>query len=418
MISRRPLGPLHSGAALDTFTAMPHTAVIFGRDVQESVGALVKRFGGSRVLVHYGRQNVTDPGLLDQIRHSFEEHGIEHTELGGVLKNSRLSTVEEGIKACRSFEADFVLAVGGGSVVNSAKAVAAGALWDGDLRHLFESGAEPLALPLGVIVTVPGSGDELSGSCTVSEARSDGGRGVRLYDLHSEFLYPKFAVCNPALVTSFPKHLGISFVNIFVKLAEDYFTSTRCGELSDAICEGSLRVTVEMLQRLRQDPHDYDALSNLMWSGVLAYSEYALGAKQNQALERLEHAVTTVLDCAHGKSVGLLFPAWLEFVMPANAGRIARFAQKVFGLPHDGSDALAVAQEGLAKIRTLFKSLGMPSTFEELGGQSGDLRLIMEALNLGPEETIGNFTPLNRIDCEALLSLILISKAEHPSGLA
>lgn len=391
---------------------MSHTMILFGRGEEEKTGATVKKCNGSRVLIHYGKQHVTDADLLDKLRHSLDEAGIEYCELGMVQKNSRIDLVYRGIEMCREMGVDFILAVGGGSVVNSAKAIAAGTLFEGGLHEMLEHSSMEIcdALPLGVIVTVPGSGDELSDEITVSEAQTNK-RGVRIYHLKNDNVIPKFAICNPEIITSFPKHLGISFANILVRTAESFFTNDMCSQMSDSICIGISKTVIQMLRRLKVDPDDVEARANFMWGGVLAYTGYGLGRQENLAIERLSLALSSVYDCSHGQATALIFPCWLEVVMNKNPLKAAKFASEVFGIPLNFSEPESTAEEGIRAVRELFAEFDLPSSFESLGGSGDDIPLILDALHLEEHDTIGSYVKFNRTGCEVLLSMVLTAKA-------
>ena len=390
----------------------PHTQILFGSGQEEHTGQIIKNWCGSRVLIHYDRQHVTDPGLLDKIRHSLDEAGVEHCELGMVQKNSRLGLIYRGIEFCKESGVDFILAVGGGSVVNSAKAIAAGVRFAGGLHRMLEHPEEICdALPLGVVVTVPGSGDELSDEITVSEEKHDS-RGIKIYHLRHSCVFPCFALCNPAIITSFPKHLGLSFANILIRSAETFFTNNICFELSDSICIGILKTLVEMLRRLQQDPGDLAAKANFMWAGVLAYTGYGLNRSDNLAIERLSLGLEAVYDCSHGQAAALIFPCWLEAVMSKDPLKAAKFASGVFGIPLDFADPAKTAREGIRAVKELFTKLNLPSSFEDFGGSGADIPAILDAAGIKKDDGIGCYVSFSRHGCEVLLSLILTSVAD------
>ncbi len=398
---------------LDSFRSEMHTAVLFGSGMEEQVGHEIKLAGGSRALIHYGRQNVTDPALLARVKHSCDEAGVDYEELGGALKNTRMSVIEEGIRMCREDQLDFVLAIGGGSAVGSAKAIAAGACWEGPFRDCIERGREVGgALPMGVVVTVPGSGSELSNSVPVTDDPPQGGRELGLWLLKSDFLYAKFAVCNPEIVTCFPKHLGLSFANIFARVCECFFNGG-CPGLNEEICAATLRVLVRSLRRLEIDPTDTDALSDLMGAGIDAYTRCGAEGSGEEAVEAFALAFKKLYDCSHGQAVGVIFPAWAESVLYKDVGRMARLMSGAFSIPWDGQPegAESCARAGLATVRRIFKDLGLPSGFEALGGSGADIARLLDIAGLRDGAAIGTYEKLNRDRCEAMLSLVLVEKA-------
>lgn len=397
---------------MNNLITLPHTSVLFGRGEEERCGECIKLCNGSRVLIHYGRQHVTDPDLLDKIRHSLEESGLEYFELGLVQKNSRLELIYQGIELCNEHNIDFILAVGGGSVVNSAKAIASGVLYKGGIHRMFENPQEICeVLPIGVIVTVPGSGDELSDEVTVSEKFKEESF-VHIYHMKNELLCPRFVICNPDIVTSFPKHLGISFANVLIRIAESFFTNHLCFEVSDSVCLALSNTMTQMLYRLTQDPADFDAKANFMWGAVLAYTSYGLDRQEDLAIEKIVRALISVYDCSHGQAASLIFPCWLEVVMNKDPMKAAKFASGLLGIPFDFKHPDRTAIEGIKAVRALFRELGLPSSYEDLGGSGADINKILDALKLGDHETIGSYVKFNRTKCEALLSLVLTASAE------
>lgn len=394
---------------MEDFESRKKCKIFFGRNKEEDVGRYIKYQGGSRILLHYGRQHVTDAALLDKVRRSLDRAGMEFFELGGVQKNSRVDMVCEGIRLCEEHEINFILAIGGGSVVNSAKAIAAGACHIGLPRDLFLSGTKVSeALPLGVIATVPGSCEEFSNSATVSEKTGDG--TIRIYDLRGDCLVPEFAVLNPELITSFPRHLGISCANIIVRVMESYLTNSRCVELSDRICESIMITVIQMMERLFAAPGDYEARANIMWAGALASSDVSLDREEDMAMELFEHALSSLYDCSHGQAVGMLLPAWMDFACSHDPLRLSQFAVRVMGVPLNFQDPIVTAREGIDRLRALFRRAGIPSRLEDLGGSGADIPLILDKLiPRGSQESIGVYIKLHRIDCEVILSLLQTS---------
>ncbi len=401
---------------MDIFRAEPHTTILFGRGTEEQVGNEVKLSGGSRVLIHYGDRRFVEQSLIDRVRHSFDEAGIDCYELGGVKKNTRIDVVEEGIKLCRDNQIDFVLSIGSGSVVGSAKAIAVGAVWDGDFRQNLERKREVSgALPVGLIVTVPGNGSELSNGVIVTEDPPEGKRGLTLWNMRSDFLYPKFVICNPELVTSFPKHLGLSFSNIFVRIACSFFNCGWSNDLNEEMCTATLRVMVRTLKKLQENPSDYDALCEMMWAGIVAYTRYTVEHEEEQVVEVLSLAFKKLYNSSHGEAVGLIFPVWCETVLYKDVSKMARLMSGTFGITWDGKDDSAerCAREGIARLRELFKEVGLPATFEDLGGSGEDIPLILDIAGLKDGIEIGSYLKLDRDHAQALLSLILMANIRH-----
>lgn len=409
---------------MDNFVTSPRARVYFGMHQEEQVAPAVVAAGGKRVLLLYGQPHVTDPELLTLLKTSLQRQGLYCLSRGGVYRNAPLDFIHSTAMLCRSENIDFIVAIGGGSVINSAKAVAVSALQqpaEGEDPHNFdclkwlrEGQSVTAALKLCCIITVPGSGEAISERGTVSVRNEDA--TLRLYDFSAECLMPSFVICNPALVTSFPKHLGISCANIMVRVLERYFTNSRCVELTDRLCEGIMVTVRLMLQRLRDDPDDYEARANIMWAALLSDSQVELDREQDLALERFEHALVSLYDCSHGQAVALLTPAWMEFVLRHNPLRLAQFAHRVFNVPLDFSAPQVTALRGIECLRQLFDSLGLPRCFEDLGGSGADIPLIMQALDLKEGERIGSYVKLSRADCEVILSIVLLQRGLAVTG--
>ena len=348
------------------FTLYTPTKVVFGRGTEDKVGALVRAFGGSRALIHYGGGSVVRSGLLDRVKASLDAAGIFYVELGGVVPNPQLSKVYEGIKLAKQNGVDFLLAVGGGSVIDSAKAIAyALAEPEYDVRELYEHTRQAKAcLPIGAVLTISASGSEMSDSSVISY--EDKKRGY-----NSDLCRPKFAVMNPELTMTLPDYqtcAGCS--DILMHTLERYFTNGSKLEITDAIAEGLLRTVMKYAAILHKDPLNYEARAEIMWAGSLSHNGLTgCGNDGNDfASHRLEHELGAIYNVTHGAGLTAVWPSWARYVYKNNLHRFVRFAMNVMGVNPGASDE-ETALMGIAAMEDYFRSIGMPVTIRELLGR-------------------------------------------------
>jgi len=384
------------------------TYIAFGKGKESRAGELVRRFGGSRVLLHYGSGSAVRSGLVGRVGESLAAAGIGYVELGGVKPNPRSSLIEEGVRLAMSEGVDFMLAIGGGSVIDSTKAIAIGAANGGEWRR-FYVGREvkvrptiPAALPVGVVLTIAAAGSEASTNSVVNLEPENLKRAAG-----GDILRPKFAVMNPELTMSLPPfQTACGLADMFAHLCERYFTPTAAVALSDNLCEAVMRTVVEESAKVMANPSDYQARANVMWAGTLAHNDVCgAGRVQDWASHGIEHELSALYDCAHGAGLAVVMPAWMTYVRETDIARFARFARNVFGVGiGDSDDAASLA--GIAAFRGWLKSLGLPLTFEELGAKEEDIPLLVKTLNLNGN-TLGGFKPLVESDVEAIYRLCL-----------
>lgn len=391
---------------MDNFEFESPTHFAFGRESERRTGALVRAFGGSKALLHFGGGSVKASGVYDKVVASLDEAGVGFVPLGGVRPNPREALIREGIDLVRREKIDFVLAVGGGSVIDSAKAIAFGALYDGDFRdYTFGKDCKkppvvPAALPIGAVLTIAAAGSEASANCIVSLEPDNLKRTIT-----GDKLRPRFAVMNPEFTFTLPPYqTACGLVDIFAHVVERYFTPTRDVMATDELCEALMRTVVAESAVVMRDPADYPARANIMWTGTLAHNNVCgVGRAQDWSSHGIEHELSALYDCAHGAGLAVVMPAWMEFVMAADFGRFARFAEKVWGVPP--GNPVDMAKGGLARYRAWIKSLGMPTTLAELGARSEDIPLLAANLGLRDGQTLGAFRPLTTADVEAILRL-------------
>lgn len=390
---------------MDNFEFCSPTRFVFGRGAEKKTGELVGKYGGTRVLLHFGGGSIIKNGVYAKVTASLDEAGIPYVELGGVMPNPRSGLVREGIELCRREKIDFVLAVGGGSVIDSAKAIAFGTLYDGDFAD-FYFGKDvktvtpvPAALPVGTVLTLAAAGSEGSGNSVITLEPDMLKRAAT-----GDALRPVFSVLNPEFTYTLPAYqTACGAVDMFAHVVERYFTPTKEVGITDEICEGVMRCIVEQSVRVLAEPENYDARANLMWAGTLAHNNVCgTGRVQDWASHGIEHELSALYDCAHGAGLAVVMPAWMEYVMKADIPRFARFAAEVFGVPA-GDEAL-MAEEGISRYREWLKSLDMPTTFAELGAKEEDIPALVAKLGLAGN-TLGGFVRLDEKDVAAIFRL-------------
>ena len=384
------------------------TYFAFGRGTESRTGELVRKFGGKKALLHYGGRSAVASGLVGRVKTSLAEAGVDFVELGGVKPNPRSTLVDEGVRLAMTEGVDFMLAVGGGSVIDSAKAIAIGAANGGEWRR-FYVGREvkvrpviPAALPVGVVLTIAAAGSEASTNSVVNLEPENLKRAAG-----GDILRPKFAVMNPELTMTLPPfQTACGLADMFAHLCERYFSPTKDVALTDNLCEAVMRTVIEESARVMADPCDYQARANIMWAGTLAHNDICgAGRVQDWASHGIEHELSALYDCAHGAGLAVVMPAWMTYVHATDDARFARFARNVFGVGigvGDGEAALA----GIAAFRGWLKSLALPLTFAELGAKEEDIPLLVKTLNLNGN-TLGGFRPLAESDVAAIYRLCL-----------
>ena len=382
---------------MNNFTFYSPTYFVFGKEEENNAGKYVKRFGGSKVLIHYGGGSVVRSGLLDRVKASLEKEGISFVELGGVKPNPRSGLVYEGIDLCRKESVDFVLAVGGGSTIDSSKAIAAGTVYDGDFWDFYMGKPVTKALPVGTILTLAAAGSEGSPDSVITREEGMLKRGAS-----GEALRPAFSILNPALTQTLPPYqTACGITDIMAHLLERYFTNTRDVEVTDRVIEGLLLTMIHEAPKVIADPNDYGARANIMWAGMLAHNNCCgVGRQQDWASHDLEHELSALYDCAHGAGLAVVFPAWMEYNMNHDVMRFAQVASRVWGCPMDFQHPEVTAKAGIAAFRAFLKSIGMPQTLGELGGKEEDIPYLAHtaAYGNGNDGTLGGFVILREED--------------------
>lgn len=391
---------------MNNFTFYSPTYFAFGKDKENQTGALVKRFGGTKVLIHYGGGSVVRSGLLDRVKASLEKEEIPYVLLGGVMPNPRSGLVYEGIELCKAENVDFVVAVGGGSTIDSAKAIAAGAVYEGDFWDYFCGKRIDKALPVGTILTISAAGSEGSPDTVITHEDGMYKRGAS-----GDAIRPKFSVLNPALTQTLPAYqTACGITDIMAHLYERYLTNTEEVEVTDRLLEALLLTMVHEGPRVIADPNNYDARANIMWAGMLGHNNACgVGRTQDWNSHNIEHELSALYDCAHGAGLAVTMPAVFTYVMNHNVMRFAQVAVRVWGCQMDFEHPEVTAKAGIEAFRNFLISIGMPKNFEELGAKEEDIPKLVDVLcnGNGRSGSIAGFVELNEEDCANIYKLMV-----------
>ena len=391
---------------MDNFIFHSPTCFVFGKDTENQAGEYVKKFGGKKVLVHYGGSSAKKSGLLDRVEASLQKEGIPYVTLGGVQPNPRSGLVYEGIELCRKENVDFVLAVGGGSVIDSSKAIAAGTIYDGDFWDFYTGKVIEEALPVGTILTIAAAGSEGSPDSVITKEEGMFKRGAS-----GPAIRPKFSILNPQLTQTLPPYQTAAGVtDIMAHLYERYLTNSKEVEVTDRLIEGLLLTMRHEGPRVIADPNNYEARANIMWAGMVAHNHICgVGRSQDWNSHNIEHELSALYDCAHGAGLAVTMPAVFKYVMNHDIMRFARVAVRVWGCQMDFDHPEVTALEGINAFQNFLISLGMPKNFEELGANEEDIPKLVEVLCRGDgrDGTITGFVTLNEEDCTNIYKLMV-----------
>ena len=385
---------------MENFNFYSPTEFVFGKDRENESGKYVKKFGGTKVLIHYGGGSVIKSGLLDRVKKSLDMEKITYVLLGGVKPNPRDTLVYEGIDLCKKEKVDFILAVGGGSVIDSSKAIAMGVPYDGDFWDFYCGKARiKKAIPVATVLTIAAAGSEGSGDSVITKEEGLLKRGAG-----SEHIRPKFSIMNPALTCTLPPYqTACGATDIMAHVFERYFTNTTEVEITDRLCEAVLITMVKETPRVIEDPNNYDARANIMWAGTVAHNGIVgVGREQDWNSHNIEHEMSALYDCAHGAGLAVIFPAWMEFVVDHNVMRFAQMASRVFGCAMNFENPKETALNGIKAFRKFLRSIGMPINFEEIGAKEEDIPTMVEKLGLGKNGRTGGFVHLSSKDVEQI----------------
>ena len=389
---------------MNNFSFCRPTDFHFGKGMENNAGEICKSHGGTNILIHFGGKSALKSGLIDRVEASLKKSGLNYEKLGGVAPNPRAELVYEGIKLCKEKNIDMILAVGGGSVLDSSKAIALGSCYDGDFWDFFAGLKAPeKALPVGSVLTIAAAGSEGSNSAVIDK-EVDG--IIKKKGLSSQFNVPKFAIMNPELTMTLPPYqTACGAADIMCHVMERYFSNTKGVYLTDELCEAILRTMVQMIPRVMKDPNDYVARANIMWASTMAHNNMCgVDREQDWASHRIEHELSALYDCAHGAGLAVITPAWMEYVVDHDVMRFARFANRVFGCAMDFENPKNTALAGIKALRQLCKDAGLPLSFAELGAKKEDIPTLLNNIG-GADHTEGHFVVLNKKDIENIFNI-------------
>ncbi len=373
------------------------TRVVFGRDSEKKIGELVASNGAHKVLIHYGGGSAERSGLLGVVREQLHAAGIAFCELGGVVPNPLLSKVREGIDLCRQEGVDFILAVGGGSVIDSSKAIGYGVPYDGDVWDFWAGKAVPAAcLPIGVVLTIPAAGSEMSSSCVITADDGLLKRGI-----NSDLCRCRFAVMNPERTYTLPPYqTAAGATDIMMHTMERYFSKYEDMTLTDAISEALLRTVRDSALVVMKNPKDYRNRAQIMWAGSLAHNDLTeCGTEKDFATHRLEHELSALFGVTHGAGLAAIWPSWARYVKARHMSRFVQFAVNVMGVPNDFSHPDETAERGIEAVEAFYRQIGMPTSIHELLGREitdEEIELMVDKCSRGGTITLGAMEVLDR----------------------
>lgn len=378
------------------------TRVVFGKNTEQEVGRLIKDLGYKKALVHFGGGSVKASGLLDRVYAALNSAGITHVSLGGVMPNPRLALVYKGIELCRQENVDFLLAVGGGSVVDSVKAIGYGLKYNGDVWDFYTGQLKPAACaPLGAVVTIAAAGSEMSDSSVITNEKGNLKRSFG-----SDYCRPQFAVMNPELTYSVsPYQTACGCVDIIAHVMERYFTNDTETELRDQMSEGLMRTVMHYARIAMDTPANYNARAQIMWASSLAHNSL-LGPRLvgDWSCHQLEHELSGMFDVAHGAGIAAIWGSWARYVYQTNPARFAQFGVNVLGVTNSFANPAATALEAISAMENWFRGIGMPTNLKELGvaPTAAQIKHLAQSCSFDEKRMVGTFTQLNRQDMEAI----------------
>lgn len=381
------------------------TKFVFGRGVEDKTGDYVRQFGGSKVLLHFGGGSVVRSGLLDKVKASLAKEGIKYCQLGGVQPNPRSGLVYEGIDLVRKEKVDFIIGVGGGSAIDSAKAIAMGANYAGDFWDFFCGKASPeKTLPVATVPTIPAAGSEGSNSAVITLEAGMLKRGIG-----HDSLRPVFSLMNPELTYTLPPYqTACGCADMMAHVFERYLTNTENVELTDRLCESVLQTLIRDVPIALENPEDYGVRANIFWAGMIAHNDTCgVGRQQDWSSHSIEHELSALYDVAHGAGLAVIFPAYMKFTLQHDVMRYAQLAVRVWGCEMDYRNPEKTAREGIEKLESFLRSIGMPTNFAELGAKEKDIPLMAKKVGLGKNDRLGSFVPLTTADIEKIYQLAL-----------
>lgn len=391
---------------MNNFVFRSPTEFVFGKDTENKVGELCHKYGAEKVLIVYGGGSIVRSGLLQRIESSLTSENIPFIEMGGIQPNPVDKEVYKGIDLVRKNHINFLLAVGGGSVIDTAKAIAAGVPYEGDFWDFYCNKATvEKALNVGVVLTIPAAGSEGSGNTVITKL--DGLHKISLRV--PEYLRPTFSIMNPILTFTLPQSQTVAGIcDMMVHISERYFTNTEEVETGDRICEGLYKAIIEEAPKIIANPKDYGARANIMWAGMVAHNwTSAFGMQECWCSHFMEHEVSAVYNVTHGAGLSVIFPAWLTYMAKHNVHKPYQFATRVWDIPANPEQKEEVALEGVRHLKHFWSSLGLPINFKELGIENPDIDLLVKKLHENKGELIGSYMQLSKEKTKQIYQLAL-----------
>jgi hypothetical protein len=391
---------------INDFNFYAPTRVVFGRESEGKIGELVTANGGSKVLIHYGGGSAERSGLLGVVRQQLTAAGISFVELGGVVPNPLLSKVNEGIALCRREQVDFILAVGGGSVIDSSKAIGYGLCYDGDVWDFWAGKAVPKAcMPIGVVLTIPAAGSEMSSSCVITKDEGLNKRGI-----NSDLCRCRFAVMNPERTYTLPPYqTAAGATDIMMHTMERYFSKYQDMTLTDAISEALLRTVKDCALVVMEQPEDYRCRAQIMWASSLAHNDLTeCGTGKDFATHKMEHELSALFGVTHGAGLAALWPSWARYVKDKHISRFAQFAVNVMGVANDFAHPDETAEKGIRAIEEFYHKIGMPINIHELLGREitdAEIDVMVDKCSRGGTLTLGGIEILKAEDMRAIYNM-------------
>lgn len=374
------------------FEFLSPTKIIFGRGAENQVGTEVKKHS-SKIMLHYGSDRIKKSGLFDQVAQSLKDAGVSFVELGGAQPNPRLSLVQKGIAICREQGLDFILAVGGGSALDSAKAIAMGVPYSGNVWDFYSGKAPEKALPVAVVLTIPAAGSEASPSSVITNEE-----GWIKSGCTNDIIRPVFAIMNPEHTFTLPSYqTACGAADIMAHIMERYFTNEPNVDFTDRLCEATLKTIINNVPIAISEPENYAARAEVMWAGTVAHNDLlGTGRSGDWASHGMEHELSALYDVAHGAGLAVIFPAWMTYVYKQNPTRFVQFAARVWDVELAAENPEGIILEAIRRIKRFFTEIGLPISLEGLGIK--DDRLEEMAARCSKWGPVGNFMKLAKDD--------------------
>lgn len=378
---------------MNNFALHIHTKIIFGKDTISKLGEQIKG-KYSKVLLHYGGGSIKKSGLYDDVIRILKENDCEIFELSGVEPNPKLGLVKEGIKIAKENNIDLILAVGGGSAIDSAKAIGIGALYDGDVWDFYMGKLQPeVTIPVGVVLTLPATGSEASRGTVITNEE-----GLYKRSTGGDFMRPIFAIMDPTYTLTLPtKQTFAGIMDIISHIFERYFTQTTNVDLTDRLSEGTIKTVIENAYILKKDPNNYNARAEIMFAGTIAHNGLlGVGRDEDWSSHNIGHELSALYGATHGETLSIIFPAWMKYVYKENVDRFVQFATRVFDVAESGQDKEQIALEGIKRLEGFITDMGLPKSFTEANLPTDEIELMAtKATERGPQ---GNFKKLYKED--------------------